>query len=121
MRPTGKWTNIQQIFTELRLMPVQKMIKFAMCKLGYNVSRKQYPEPILTLFKKFGGQKIHCYPTRNKHIPNLQRGYTEQYRNSFLCRSIVDYNSLPTDLISITTSSLFLSQLKSHLTLHANQ
>ena len=38
MRPTGKLTNIQQIFTELHLMPVQKMIKFAMCKLGYNVS-----------------------------------------------------------------------------------
>ena len=72
MRPTGKWTNIPQIFTELHLMPVQKMIKFAMCKLGYNVSRKQYPEPILKLFEKFRGQKIHRYPTRNKHIPNLQ-------------------------------------------------
>ena len=121
MKPTGKGTNIQQIFTELRLMPVQKMIKLAMCKLGYNVSREQYPEPILTLFKKFGGQKTHRYPTRNKYIPNLQRGYTEQYRNSFLCRSILEYNSLPIDLKSITTSSLFLSRLKNHLTLHVNQ
>ena len=55
MRPFGKWTNIPQIFTELQLMPVQNMIKFTMCKLEYNVSRKQYPEPILKLFDKFGG------------------------------------------------------------------
>ena len=121
MRPFGKWTNIPQIFTELRLMPVQNMIKFAMCKLGYNVSQKQYPEPILKLFDKFGGQKVHRYPTRNKHIPNLQRGHTEQYRNSFLCRSIVEYNSLPIGLKTTTTSGLFLSQLKSYLRLQDNQ
>ena len=121
MRPFGKWTNIPQIFTELQLMPVQKMIKFAMCKLGYNVSRKQYPEPILKLFDKFGGQKVHRYPTRNKHIPNLQQGHTEQYRSSFLCRSIVEYNSLPIGLKTITTSGLFLSQLKSYLRLQVNR
>ena len=121
MRPFGKWTNIPQIFTELRLMPVQNMIKFAMCKLGYNVSQKQYPEPILKLFDKFGGQKVHRYTTRNKHIPNLQRGHTEQYRNSFLCRSIVEYNSLPIGLKTTTTSGLFLSQLKSYLRLQENR
>ena len=118
MRPTGKCTNIQQIFTELHLMPVQKVIKFALCKLGFNVSQKQYPEPILALFTKFGGQKLHRYLTRNKHIPNLQKGYSEQFRNSFLCRSIKEYNSLPVDLKTVTNCRLFLSQLKRYLLLH---
>ena len=111
MKPFGKWTNIPQTFAELQLMPVQNMIKFATCKLGYNVLRKQYPEPILKLFDKFGGQKVHHYPTRNKHIPNLQQGYSEQYRTAFFA----EYNNLPTSLKTTTSVSLFLSQLKSYL------
>ena len=92
-----------------------------MCKLGYNVLRKQYPEPILKLFDKFGGRKVHRYPTRNKHIPNLQQGHSEQYRNSFLCRSIVEYNNLPTGLKTTTTAGLFLNQLKSYLSSQDNR
>ena len=80
MRPVGQWRDIPQIFNELRLMYVQSMIRFAMCKLGHNISHKLYPTPIIDLFDKFGGCKSHCYPTRNKHIPNLQWGHSDQYR-----------------------------------------
>ena len=115
MRPQGQWRDVSLIFDELCVMPVQSMVKFALCKLGHNVSHRVYPTPIIEQFNRYGGLKTHHYPTRNKHIPNLQRGYSEQYRTSFLCTSILEYNSLPGSLKHIASSSVFICRLKKYI------
>ena len=112
MRPIGDCFNISHVFKELQIIPIQKMIQFSLCKLGHNISQKRYLTLIINLFDKFGGRKTHRYPTRNKHIPNLQKGESEQYQSSFLCRSIVEYNKLPNSLKTTNSTRAFLSHLK---------
>ena len=72
MRPAAQWRDILSIFKDLHMMTVHNMIQIVMCKLGHNISHKHFPTPIISLFDKFGGHKLHQYLTRNKHIPNLQ-------------------------------------------------
>ena len=81
-------------FRDLHITPINDMIQIAVCKLGHNISHKHIPAPIIQLFDKFGGRKLHRYPTRNKHITNIQHHHSEQYKKSFLCRSISEFNNL---------------------------
>ena len=67
------------LFNKLRIPKIKDIIHIAMCKLGHNISHKHYPSLILNLFDKFGGQKSHRYPTRNKHVSNVQWHHSEQY------------------------------------------
>ena len=115
MMPVTQKRDILRIFKDLRLMTVYKMIQISMCKLGHNIAHKHFPSPIVRLFDMFRGCKVHHYPTRNKHIPNLQRHQSEQYHSSYLCRSIIKFNKLPLELKSISKTSIFLKQLRKHV------
>ena len=97
------------------MMTVHNMIQIAMCKLEHDISHKHFPTPIVSLFDKFGGCKSHRYPTRNKHIPNLQRHQSEQYQSSCLYRSITEFNKLPLHLKNISKTSIFLNQLRKYV------
>ena len=90
-----KTVNVSHLFSILLILKIKDLIHIAMCRLGHNISHKHYPSPILNLFVKFGGKKAHRYPTRNKHVPNVQWHYSELYNKSFLCKSITAYNDLP--------------------------
>ena len=105
------------LFNKFRIPKIKDIIHIAMCKLGHNISHKYYSSPILNLFDKFGGQKSHRYPTRNKHVPNVQWHHSEQYSKSFLCRSVTDYNKLPYRLKLIDDTSIFTRQLKKYILL----
>ena len=103
------------LFSKLRIPKIKDIIHIAMCKLGHNISHKHYPSLILNLFDKFGGQKSHRYPTRNKHVPNVQWHHSEQYSKSFLCRSVTDYNKLPYRLKLVDNTTIFIRQLKKYI------
>ena len=53
------------------------------------------PKPLLKIFNTNGGQKVQRYPTRNKHILNIQRHQDIRFNKSFLCRSIEEFGHLP--------------------------
>ena len=108
MRPTRQLQETSTMFQDLHIITIQDMIQIAMCKLGHSISHKHFPSPIIHLFDKFGGQKLHQYPTQNKHIPNIQRCQSKQYRNSYLCRSISEFNKLPMYLRNISRTTSFL-------------
>ena len=112
MRPTSQQQETSTMFQDLYITTIQDMIHIAMCKLGHNISHKHFPSPIIHLFDKFRGQKIHQYPMWSKHIPNIQCYQSEQYRKSFLCRSISDFNKLPTHLRNTSKTTSFLNQLR---------
>ena len=48
------------------------MIDLELLKFGYMLSRRCLPNSIDKIMNQKGGQKTHCYPTRNKQIPNVQ-------------------------------------------------
>ena len=108
-------TDPTPFFTSLKIHSILALIRLALCKIGHNISHKYWPEPLIDLFNKFGGKKQHRYPTRNKHIPNIQRHQSDQYKNSFLCGSIREYSKLPANLRQQTNSNLFIRQLKQTL------
>ena len=110
-----KTDNTSHWFSELWIPKIKDSIHLAMCKLGHNISHKHYPTPILDLFVKFGGEKVHRYPTRNKHIPNVQRHYSELYNKSFMCQSIIAYNILPQKLKKEINTTTFIRELKCHM------
>ena len=86
-----------------------------MCKLGHSISHKHFPSPIICLFDKFGGQKLHQYLTQNKHIPNIQCCQSKHYRNSYLCRSISEFNKLTMYLRNISGTTPFLIRLRRYI------
>ena len=79
---------------QLHVFSVNQLIQNSLCKMGHKVSHCYLPDPLLKFFNMHGGQKVHRYPTRNKHIPNVQRHQDIKFNKSFLCRSIQEFGCL---------------------------
>ena len=101
-----KTDDVSHLFSKLRIPKIKDLIHIAMCRLGHNISHEHYPSPILNLF-----------PTRNKHVPNVQQHYSELYNKSFLCKSITAYNDLPQKLKDVVNTTTFIRELKRHMSL----
>ena len=112
-----KTVDVSHLFSILRILKIKDLIHIAMCRLGHNISHKHYPSLILNLFVKFGGKKVHRYPTRNKHVRNVQQHYSELYNKSFLCKSITAHNDLPQKLKNVIITTTFIRELKRHMSL----
>ena len=61
-----------ELFLRNRLLKFSDMIEHELLKFGYMLSRRCLPNPIDKIMNQKGGQKTHCYSTRNKWIPNIQ-------------------------------------------------
>ena len=83
-----------EIFQDLEIANISDMIKIETAEVGHRISTEQYPAPLLNIFDAHGGLKQHRYPTRNKRTPNIQMHLSQQFNNSFLCKSISIYNYL---------------------------
>ena len=89
-----KRKNINYIFMDLQILPFPEMIKLELCKYGYKIFKKLLPAPLIKLAYDRGGQKTHCYNTRNKHLPNVQSHKSPQFNNSFMCQGLKEYGKL---------------------------
>ena len=89
-----KRKNIDNIFTDLQILPFPEMIKLELCKYGYKIKKKLLPDPLIKLANYRGGQKTHCYNTRNKYLPNVQSHKSPQFNNSFICQGLKEYGKL---------------------------
>ena len=65
--------SLHGVFPALQTLPFLDLIQLELAKLGFKVSNKHLPAPILTIFNANGGEKKHKYQTRNKAIPNIQK------------------------------------------------
>ena len=101
---------IDEGFKCLKIIGLPDLITFHQQKLGYKVTHKLLPVPMLELFDRRGGKKSHRYPTRNKNTPNIQAHVT--FNKSFLCKAIMDYNQLPLQLKCKNTIQSFVNKLK---------
>ena len=80
--------SLHGVFQALRIIPFPDLIQLELTKLGFKVSKKYLPAPILAIFNANGGENKHKYQTRNKAIPNIQKQHSNLFSNSFLCGSI---------------------------------
>ena len=107
-------TDCTPLFKQSRMLPLHNMINVELAKLGYNISRKLLPKPILDIFEKNGGKKTHHYPTRNKMTPNVQKHHSTQFNHSFICRSMVIFTNLPNSIKMKTNTHGFVKSVKIH-------
>ena len=110
-----KHDDIKELYQALNIQPNDQLIKGSFCKLGHSLNHKQLPSPLIRLFNIHGGEKTHRYPTWNKNVPNVQKHKAQVFNRSFLCRSIVEYGKLPTELKTEKNKRTFERNLKQHL------
>ena len=74
---------------------------------------------MLTESKKVSLLKNHPYKTRHKNKPNRPLATNSSYYNSFLCKSIRDFETLSVVTQQIKSLLLFVQKAK-HSILHDN-
>ena len=67
------------------------MIRTELIKLGFKITNKILPNPLILAFEQDGGKKTHPYNTRNKSLPNIQKHTTNLYNTSFMCKALTEY------------------------------
>ena len=102
------------LFKQSKMLPLHNMINVELAKQGYNINRKLLPKPILDIYDKNGGEKIHRYPTRNKMMPNIQKHHSTQFNCSFICRSMVIYTNLPNVIKQKQNICGFITNIKKY-------
>ena len=70
------------------------------------------PDPLIKPTHDRGGQKIHRYNTRNKHLPNVQSHKNPQFNNSFMCQGLKEYGKLSQQVKDMSSLNGFVKQLK---------
>ena len=108
-------SDITGQYEKLRILKLDQLVKLHLCKLGHMISHDQLPIPIHRMFKARGGKKSHHYPTRRKHIPNIQTHSSEIFNKSFMCRSLMEYNLLPQHLRTNVPYQRFVLNYKAML------
>ena len=72
-------------------------------------------DAVLTDSNKRSLEKNHGYNTRNKFKPNHPKVKLNSYQRSFLCKSILDFESFPLVTQKLPTLSLFMADCKRQL------
>ena len=97
-----KATSDQMMYKELQLVRFEDMIRTELIKLGFKITSKILPNPLILAFEQGGGKKTHPYNTRNKSLPNIQKHTKNLYNTSFMCKALTEY----------TKASMILKQKK---------
>ena len=91
------------------------MIQIEHRKYGHYITHQKLPKPIQDIINANGRKKNHKYETRHKATPNVKKHTGLQFNNSYMCKSITEYNKLSMNLKSILKSKPFIRQLKKNL------
>ena len=89
-----KAPNEQVMYKELQLIRFEDMIRTEIIKLGYKITSKLLPNPLILAFEQDGGRKTHPYNTRNKSLPNIQKHTKNLYNTSFMCKALAEYTKV---------------------------
>ena len=68
-----KRSNINELLKRGRLLSIHDIIYLEMTVLGYKITHKMIPDPLVDVFNKNGGKKQHDYETRSKNMSNIQK------------------------------------------------
>lgn len=105
---------INALMRSMNILSINQMVQFSLRKLGYKITHKLLPAPILNIFNADGGMKTYRYPTRNKHTPNILKHQSGIFNKSFLCQTIKLFSGTQESIKQEPTLGRFTSQLKKH-------
>ena len=107
-----KSSCVEPIFDRLNLFRLPDLIENELKKLGYKITHKLLPEPLIELFQINGSRKMHRYDTHQKSIPNVQNYSTLLFNRSFLCKCLSLYSKLPNSIRLKSSLSGFCQAIK---------
>ena len=100
------------LFKKESILTLQGQALLDNCKLMYRINENTCPVSLLNMFKL--GVNHQTMRTRS-HSINLQVHKTAMYNNSFLCKAIMDWSKLCTELKLLENRCLFAKKLKTKL------
>ena len=89
------------------------MIEIELCKFGHKLTKRTLPKPLRDLMDQREGKKRHRCNTRCKSKPNVQSHQSTIFNQNFLCKSITEFNKLPTN-VKNSQGNCFTKKLKHH-------
>ena len=101
-----------------RILKIRDILWINNVKLGYKLLHSHLPTKILNLCTTNSNSKdltrTHRYGTRNKNLKNLLKATTRNHYNSYLVKSIKEFNSLPEPLKKITNWHKYVQSFKNY-------
>ena len=112
-------SNAITIMKEEKILSIAEIIKLELIKIGQRLTLGTLPVNLSKTLKKDhlsdSLMKKHNYDTRHKRDLYLPKAKVKSYRDSFLYKSILEYNSLPKNLKSIQKMPAFAKLCKKEL------
>ena len=107
------------VYRTHKILAVDQMIKFEMCKLGYHLVNNllliQLSKALQTDHCDRSTLKTHQYDTRRRDVPNLPKATHSRYRNSYLFQALSIYSRLPLNITNQTSLKAFACKCKAIL------
>ena len=104
---------------EEKILSIAEIIKLELIKIGQSLTLGTLPVNLSKTLKKDhlsdSLMKKHNYDTCHKQDLYLPKAKVKSYRDSFLYKSILEYNSLPKNLKSIQKMPAFAKLCKKEL------
>ena len=111
--------EIEEIYKNLGILTITKMVKLENCKLWYKFYKQILPTKLQNIMSVGSSSetlvKSHKYNTRRKGELNSPRATSLGYRKSFLIKGLYDFSSLPQIIKGSTTLKQFVKQCKNYL------
>ena len=108
--------ELQSIYKELQILPVDQLIELEYKKLAYKLTKNLLPPKILEIIssdqQSASLKKTHNYNTRKKSLLNHPKLQTKLYQISFLCRGIKAASELSEADLSCKTLKKFIQTHK---------
>ena len=103
-------------YKSMKLLKVCDIVKLENYKFAYKIMHNMLPDKVIKAamsdHKGNSLKKAHSYNTCQKNLLNTPAKAANKYIDSVLCKSVLDYQSLMVETLSIKTYSSFVNQCK---------
>ena len=107
-----KNSPVNDLLSQLDLLKFSDLIDLELLKFGYQLSRKNLPDPINKIMNQKGGKKTHRYPTCNKHIPNVQKHNDKHFNKGYLCKGVTLFTNASTRIKDAPSLKAMIKEVK---------
>ena len=99
--------------TTILILKLKDRIRLELCKFVYKYKNGLLPVSVKNLLTC--GSEIHCYNTRNRNVPTVNRHYSTIFNNIFLCKGNVEWTKLNKWIKNLKNIKLFVHNFKMSL------
>ena len=112
-------SSVDSVMREEKILSLEEVINIKLIKIGHHLSTGTLPVNLVKNLKLDhllnSLQRSHSYNTCYKNDLKLPNAKVKTYRNSFLYKSILQFNKLPQQLKNITNLQTITKNCKAEL------